>query len=488
MAGLDLTSVLRWALTIVELISIGFVPVVLARRKEPAATFAWIIGLLAFPPFGLILFWYLGRDRVRRPMRTRAKVNARLRQRIADRLGPIDSVASQTRMHTLDGSIFADAPEPLRGVMRLALRAGRSAPKAGNAVTVLRGAPTTYASLVAAIEAAERHVHLEYYAFRADGAGRIVIDALAAAVARGVTVRLLYDGLGSAGLGRKLTKLRASGAQIAPFFPLDLIRRGTTINLRNHRKLAVIDGTVGFAGGINIGDEFVAWRDIHLRIEGPAVEELAAVFVEDWYFATRKDVLEETLLGAKPPGALPGQSVLQIVQSGPDETLEAIQRLYFAAIASARQRVWITTPYFVPDRAVLMALETAAMRGVDVRVLVPAHSNWWITSDAGRSFYDELLGSGVSIYEYLPGMLHTKAMVVDGVFGTVGSANLDVRSFRLNFELVAVLYDPAIVAELESIFREDQAQARQLELDAWRRRPFSARVREGFGRLLTPLL
>ncbi len=487
MAGFDLASVLRWTLTIVELVSIAFVPVVLARRKEPAATFAWIIVLVAFPPFGLILFWYLGRDRVRRPLRTRAKVNAKLRQRIADRLGPIETVASQTRMHTLDGSLFSDAPEPLRGVMRLALRAGRSAPKGGNAVTVLRGAPTTYASLIEAIGAAQRHVHLEYYAFRADEAGRSVIDALTAAASRGVRVRLLYDGLGSAGLGRKVGALRRAGGEIAPFFPLDPIRRGTTINLRNHRKLAVIDGRVGFAGGINVGDEFVPWRDIHLRIEGPSVEELAAVFVEDWYFATRKDVLEETSLGAAPPSE-PGQSVLQIVQSGPDETIEAIQRLYFAAIASARQRVWITTPYFVPDRAVLMALETAAMRGVDVRVLVPAHSNWWITNDAGRSFYDELLGSGVSIYEYQPGMLHTKAMVVDGVFATVGSANLDVRSFRLNFELVAVLYDPAIVAELEAIFREDQAQARRLELEAWRRRPFSARVREGIGRLLTPLL
>ena len=486
---MDLAGVFRWALTLVEIVSFCFIPVVLARRKEPAATFAWIVVLVAFPFVGLVLFWYLGRDRVRRPVRTRTVVNARLRQRLTERLKPIEHVTHETRLDTLDGGTFQDEPEPLRGVMRLALRMGRSAPTRDNRVEVLRGAPATYDAILAAIAGAKHRIHLEYYAFRGDQTGTRFIEALVAAAQRGVRVRLLYDGFGSARLGGRLGALRAAGGECAPFFPLDPIRRGATINLRNHRKLVVIDGVIGFAGGINIGDDFVPWRDVHLRVKGPAVAQLEAVFVEDWYFATRKDVLEEVLPEESPEGEAPaGSSVVQVVQSGPDETLEAIQRLYFAAIATARSRVWITTPYFVPDRAVLVALETAAMRGVDVRLLVPENSNWWITSDAGRSFYDELLGSGVSIYEYLPGMLHTKAMVVDGVFATVGSANLDVRSFRLNFELLAVLYDPELVAEFEAIFREDQAQARRLELATWRARPFVRRVREGVGRLLSPLL
>lgn len=484
MAGLTLGDVASWALTLVELISLCFVPVVLARRKEPAATFAWIVTLVTLPVVGLVLFWYLGRDRVRRPVRTRAQVNAALRQRIGDRLRPVEGVVQQTRERTLDGGLFDDAPEGLRGVMRLALRTGRSEPTQGNDVRLLVGAPATWAAIVEAIDRAEHHVHLEYYAFRLGPASNALLDALVRAAGRGVAVRLLYDAFGSAGVGRRLQGLHRAGGKSAPFFPLDPIRRGATINLRNHRKLVTVDGAVGFTGGINVGDEFLPWRDLHLKITGPAVRQLEAIFVEDWFFATREDLLDGTL--AEVPSR--GGSTIQIVQSGPDETVEAIQRLYFAAIASARQRVWITTPYFVPDRAVLVALETAALRGVDVKLLVPERSNWWLATDAGRAFYEELLGAGVEIHEYLPEMLHTKAMVVDGTFATVGSANLDVRSFRLNFELVVVLYDPQTVHELEELFRTDQKNARPLSIERWRQRPFFHRVREGFGRLLSPLL
>jgi cardiolipin synthase len=484
MPELTLGDLASGALTLLELISLGFIPAVLARRKEPAATFAWIVTLVTLPALGVVLFWYLGRDRVRRPLRARAQVNRALRQRTLDRLRPVDGVVQETRERTLEGGLFADAPEPLRGVMRLAMRTGRAEPVAGNEVEALVGAPRTWAAIASAIDAAQRSVHLEYYAFRIGAAASPVFEALVRAARRGVAVRLLYDAFGSAGLRRRLRPLHEAGGRSAPFFPLDPIRRGATINLRNHRKLVTVDGRVGFAGGINVGDEFAAWRDVHLRIAGPAVRQLEAIFVEDWFFATREDLLD-TSLGEVPPA---GPSSIQIVQSGPDETLEAIQRLYFAAIAAARERVWITTPYFVPDRAVLVALETAALRGVDVKLLVPERSNWWLATDAGRSFYDGLLGAGVEIHEYLPGMLHTKAMVVDGHFGTVGSANLDVRSFRLNFELLVVLYDPRLVAELEALFRADQQHARRLSLAAWRARPFHHRVREGLGRLLSPLL
>jgi cardiolipin synthase len=180
--------------------------------------------------------------------------------------------------------------------------------------------------------------------------------------------------------------------------------------------------------------------------------------------------------------------VMQIVQSGPDESLETIHRLYFTAIASARTSVWISTPYFVPDRAVLVALQTAALRGVDVRIVLPAHSNFPITKWAGESFFEELLEAGVRIYEYGPEMLHTKALIVDGRFATVGSANLDVRSFRLNFELIAVLYDAHWVEELTRLHREDQARSKELSLAVWSRRGINTRVKEGMGRLLSPML
>jgi cardiolipin synthase len=312
-----------------------------------------------------------------------------------------------------------------------------------------------------------------------------VRDARVAAAERGVRVRVLVDAFGSP-IGRRFSgPLLAAGAHVAKFFPLDPIRRAWTINLRNHRKLVVVDGRIGFAGGINIGDEFLGWHDLHLRVEGPAVAQLQSVFVEDWYFATRYDLAHAAFFPEIEPVA---GSVVQFVQSGPDATVESIHRLYFAAIASARERVYITTPYFVPDRALLVALQTAALRGVDTRLILPSWSNHRVTFHAGRSFYDELLGAGVRIHEYQDGFVHTKTMVVDGRFGTVGSANLDVRSFRLNFELIAVLWDPRVVGKLEQLFMDDLRKTKTVELEEWRRRGLVKRIKEGIGRLCAPLL
>lgn len=467
--------------TLFEILAIAFVPLVLLRRKEPAATFAWILVIVAFPVLGVVLFWYLGRDRIRRPVRHRVAINAPMRSRLADRM----SGQFPTHLAERDAVIEAQ-PEEQRGVMRLASRLGRGDIRAGNDVRVLVGAPPVYEAMIEAIERARAHVHLESYIVRADRVGRRFLAALEAAARRGVQVRLLYDGFGSAGLGPACRALRKAGGQATPFFPLDPVRRAATINLRNHRKLMVVDGRIGFCGGVNIGEPFLAWKDLHLRIEGPAVADLQRIFVEDWYFAAREDLVDAAVFPDEIPR--PGGSIVQIVESGPDESVESIHRLYFAAIASARRTVWITTPYFVPDRAILVALQTAAMRGVDVKLIVPRASNHRVTFHAGRSYYEELLPSGVRIHEYLPGMLHTKAMIVDGRFATVGSANLDVRSFRLNFELIAVLYDAVQVGELARIFERDLAATEEVALEAWRARPLTTRMKEGLGRLLSPML
>ena len=466
--------------TLSEILAIGFVPLVLLRKKEPSSTFAWILVLLTVPFVGVVLFWFLGRDRIRRPLRHRAAVNAPMRSRIGDRISGLFPAQEAERERLIEAQ-----PEEQRGVMRLGARAGRGEIRAGNEVRILVGSQATWQAMLAAIEAATDHVHLELYILRADHIGRRFLAALEAAALRGVRVRLLYDGFGSAGLGPACRALRRAGGYATPFFPLDPIRRAYTINLRNHRKLAVIDGRVGFCGGVNVGDEFTEWRDLHLQIRGPAVADLQAIFAEDWYFAERQDLVADAFF---PELGRAGEAVAQIVESGPDESIEAIHRLLFAAIASARRKVWITTPYFVPDRAVLVALQTAAMRGVDVKLIVPRASNHRVTFHAGRAFYDELLAAGVHVHEFLGGMLHTKSMVVDGRFATVGSANLDVRSFRLNFELIAVLYDAPNVAELERIFEEVLGKAEEVRLDAWRRRSFGTRIKEGLGRLFSPIL
>ncbi|MFW5921483.1 MAG: cardiolipin synthase, partial [Polyangiales bacterium] len=432
---LTLETVLSAGATLAGFVSLAFIPFVLVRRKEAPSAIAWIMVLVFLPILGMILFWFLGRDRVRRPAAAKASANVDVR----GRLSQYDLLESPELEPLLEQQ-RADK----RGVMRLAAHVARMDVVPGNDVQVLVGAPDTYDAHIEAIEAAEDHVHLEFYIIRPDEPGRRLRDALVAAAERGVHVRLLKDGFGSRTLGRRfLGPLRRAGAHVATFLPLDPIRRAYTFNLRNHRKLMIVDGRIGFTGGINFGEEFLPWRDVHLRIHGPAVHQLQAIFAEDWYFASRYHLAHPAFFPDVQPQ---GKSVMQLVESGPDATVESIHRLYFAAIASARDRVSLITPYFVPDRALLVALQTAALRGVDVRLVLPSTSNHRVTFHAGRSFYDELLGAGVSIHEYGPGMVHTKAMIVDGTFATVGSANLDVRSFRLNFELIAVLWDPATVS------------------------------------------
>lgn len=464
--------------TLIGLLSLACIPAVLLRRKEAASTIAWILTLVFIPVVGIVLFWFLGRDRVRRPVRRKATTNLQVRHRIS-------AVAKLPAGVAFDRIIAGTHPDQ-RGVMRLATHVGHLDPAGGNDVRFLLGAQDTYDAQLEAIEQAKDHIHLEYYIFWPDKTGRRFLDALVAAARRGVRVRLLYDGFGSRALGRRvLAPLREAGGHVAKFFPLDPIRRAWSINLRNHRKIMVVDGRVGFTGGINIGDQFLPWRDIHLRIEGPAVAHLQTVFVQDWFFVTRFELVDPAFF---PEVDAHGESVLQIVQSGPDRTVDAVHRLFFGAIASARERVRITTPYFVPDRALLVALQTAAMRGLDVRLILPSESNHRVTFHAGRAFYDELLGAGVHIHECQEEFVHTKAMTVDGQLATVGSANVDVRSFRLNFELIAVLWDPHVVDGLDAIFEADLTRTKEVSLDQWRKRGLGTRLKEGVGRLCAPLL
>jgi len=264
-------------------------------------------------------------------------------------------------------------------------------------------------------------------------------------------------------------------------------------NLRNHRKIVVVDGRVAFTGGVNIGDEYTGrkkrvgpWRDTHLRIEGPAAYHFQEVFAEDWHFATGEDPIEESWF---PDPELSGEAMVQVVASGPDTDTQPIQRIFFAAITSARRRVWLTTPYFVPDQAMLAALETAALRGVDVRLLLPARSDMRLVLYAGRSYYDQLLTHGVQIYEYLQGVLHAKTMVVDETWATVGSANMDTRSFRLNFEINAAIYGPDFANQLGKVFLRDLKSAREVTREELaQRRHVGRRVMESFARILSPVL
>jgi len=467
----------------VEVVAFALIPWVLIRRKEPGATIAWILTLVFVPVVGAVLFLLFGRSRVRwSARRKRAADEALQGHLIGFRATPAD---------------VRELPVPLAGQKLGLFHVGeilsRGRATAGNRVDVLEGGAAAYAAIGEAIDAATMHVHAEYYLIRPDKAGRWFLDKLAAAAERGVEVRLLCDGWGCFALPRTWLKtMREQGVRVTHFFPVSSMVM-QPVTLRNHRKIVVVDGTIAFTGGINVGDEYLgelpsvgAWRDTHIRVHGPAAAELQSVFLRDWCFSAKEIVKDEFFFPALEEDV--GEAVTAVLTSGPDTDSEAIHRVFFGAIASARERLYITTPYFVPDRALVVALQMAALQGVEVRIILPARSNHRVTFHAGRSSYEELIEAGVHIHEYQPGMIHAKTMVVDGELALVGSANMDLRSFRLNFEVHALIGDAYTARALECSFASDLEQTEEVTLESWRARPLHLRVAEGGARLVSPLL
>ena len=478
-------QLLAWLGAFLGGVALALIPVVLLRRKEPSSTIAWILTLLFVPALGAILFLLFGRDRVRWPARRKRQADALVRSSV------IAHTSNPLLVQSLPGDGLTDLERQIfhAGAVLTGGPASR-----GNRVEIYAQGQAVYDALGAAIEGARQHIHAEYYLIRNDATGAWFREKLVQAAQRGVEVRLLCDAYGCLAIGQHWRRpLRRAGAKVGIFLPMRSLLL-QPVNLRNHRKIVVIDGAVAFSGGVNIGEEYRGdrmpglgrWRDTHFRIEGPAVHTLQRVFLQDWFFATGEGFDPSTYFPELPAGD--GDATVAIVPSGPDTRTEAIHRLFFAAIAAARERVWITTPYFVPDVPMTVALQVAALRGVDVKLILPSRSNHRVTFHAGRSYYDQLLDAGVHIHEYLPGMIHAKSMVVDGRIVLVGSANMDMRSFRLNFEVHALIHDPSAARYLATCFADDLAQTREVELEPWRKRPMTYRIAEGAGRFVSPLL
>jgi cardiolipin synthase len=286
--------------------------------------------------------------------------------------------------------------------------------------------------------------------------------------------------------------LLAAGGKCREFLPLNPLRRRIQINMRDHRKITVVDGRVAFTGGLNIGDEYLGknprygfWRDTHLRLEGPAVAELQRVFIEGWDFAAEEDLRGPSYF---PPAVASGPHPVQVIPSGPDMELKSIRQIYFAAVLRARRRLWIASPYFVPDGGLRDALCLAGYLGIDVRLLCQFHPDKWIPFFAGRYYWADVLQAGVKVYQYVHGMMHSKVVLVDGEWASVGTANLDNRSLYLNFEVNCLIYSPPAVAELEKAFQRDLTDSIQVEPSAFSRRPLPARLVENACRLLSPVL
>ena len=446
---------------------------IVLQKRPPVSTLAWILTLAALPVLGFVIYHWLGPVRIRRQQLKRRRSRRRLEREPLSECDVLAALASPLEQRQA----------------RLVERLTRLAPTTAQRVELLSDGAATFEALLAALQAAREHIHLEYYIVEPDRTGQAIRDALVEARARGVAVRFLVDAVGSANLSRGfLRPLREAGAEVEFFHPFRLATLRPLLNLRTHRKIAVIDGRIGFTGGINLSDtqdervRVDAYRDLHLRIEGAAVNGLQQVFIEDWLYACRRPFQQHGLFPLLPPGEIP----LQWLPSGPDTPQEPIHRAMLQAMGDAERRIWLVTPYFVPPEPALYALTRAAQRGVDVRVLVPKRADSRIVTYASRSYFDELLRAGVRVFEYPPRMLHTKALLVDEALCTLGSANFDARSFRLNFELCLNLYGAAPARALESVLLEDFAQA--IEVRRPRRLSRAQKLAEAGARLLSPLL
>jgi cardiolipin synthase len=462
-----------WLVLLYVLLTIGTLLAVMHLKREPMSAIAWSLTVLLMPFGGPFLFFVFGYQTVHRPLMRR-------RER---------GQAYKKFINRADAAP-AGVPERWDVLARLGHHGDGFPVTGGNAVTLYHEGGPAFDAMLAAIERAEHNVHAQFFIVRSDDLGRRFIDALCACARRKVEVRLLVDSVGSYNLPSRLLRgLTREGGRVASFYPLYNPLR---VNLRNHRKVLVVDGRTGFTGGLNLGNEYLGlhpkfgyWRDTHFRIEGPAITGLQHTFLEDWYFTTG-EALKGGLYFPSPFTA--GSTLAQVVASGPDDDFKAIRETYVAAILRARERVWIASPYFVPDAGLRDALLLAAHSGVDVRFLGLYRPDKWLPFLAARYHWTDMLGAGVKVYQYARGMMHSKFVLVDGEWASVGSANTDNRSLLLNFELNCQFFDPAVVRELEEAYLKDLEWSVRIDPEVYAKRPLLGRLAENACRLFSPVL
>lgn len=457
------------------------------RKAEPASSLAWIIAIIFLPLVGAFFYLLFGTDRIKNEAKKKVVFNKEIRKRL-------QGIESGWALKDLPAR-RRELPEGIINIMKVSSELSPFGAVEGNSFEILVNAEAAYPKMKEAILNAKDHINLESYIYNPDGAGVEFGDLLAEKARQGVKVRLLYDAVGSMKFGWSwglLNKLRSAGVKVKDFLPLHTIFfKPWNANLRNHRKILVVDGKIGFTGGLGIGDDFLndrsssGWRDTHIIFQGPAVAQLQWVFCEDWDFATGEELFTENYL---PPMELTDDKIAQVVPCGPDEVLDPIHKVFVTAINQSKRCVYLTTPYFIPDKAIYLALQLAALRGVDVRLLLPHKSDHSFVLLAGRSYYQELLENGVRIFEYVPAILHAKMFVVDSSFVVIGSANMDIRSFDYDFEANAQVYDDEFAEKAEEVFFADLERSHEVSLDEVMNRSDHVRFSENLCRLLSSLL
>ncbi|WP_189578069.1 cardiolipin synthase [Marinobacter zhanjiangensis] len=452
---------------------------ILLSYRTAQGAIGWVIGLIGMPWIAVPLFLVFGRNRFSGYVRAR---------RMNDQT--LDPLLSQYE-HQAEGIPYPDFPNGV-DELRVLSKLGRQPFTGSNHCTLLKNGEATLEALFDAMESATDYILLEFYIVRSDRVGARILNILRRKLAQGVRVYFLYDDIGSLLLpGHYLKALRTAGAKVTSFGNGNVRRRRLQINFRNHRKILVCDGRVGFVGGINLGDEYLArepgeevWRDTHCRVEGPAALGLQLAWLEDWNWAA--DANPE--LNWQPRRAETGDQQVLILPSSPADRWETCTLFFLNCINNARDRLWIASPYFVPDVQIINALQLAAMRGVDVRILIPEKADHLLIHLAAYSYLVTANECGIRICQYQPGFLHQKVVLVDDRYAAVGTANLDNRSMRLNFEIAALTTAPDFVADVEAMLEADLARSRQLERADYEDRSLLFRLACRSARLMAPLL
>ena len=460
---------------------------IIKDKRDPLKSNAWIILILSIPVFGFAAYLLFGQNYRKRKILSRKLFTSTAEQK--------KIVKSQLKAFSPSKTIQQSELGKNRDIITLLLNNSRSPLTYNNYVEILNDGEETFNKIIEELHNAKRFIHIEYYIVLDDNIGNEIADILIEKANEGVEVRFIYDAVGSWALGKKyVQRLRDAGVKIHSFMPVIFPLVTTRINNRNHRKIIIIDGDKAFTGGINIADKYInglpklgAWRDTHIYIEGMSVLSLHSIFATDWLFVT-KEYLSASEHFEIDSNKTYGNTPLQIASSGPDSDWQTIMQVFFCAITRAKKHIYISTPYFLPNNAILTAIKVAAMSGIDVRLMIPANPDSKLIYWATCSYILELLEAKVNVYLYKAGFNHSKIIMIDSSFSSVGTANMDVRSFEDNFEVSALLYDEEKARQLEVRFLYDLTLSEQLTIEKWKSRKKKRNFLEGLARLFTPLL
>lgn len=455
---------------------IGTIIVVILDNRNPVKTMAWILVLMFLPIVGLVFYFFFGRSQRRERIIGKKSYGRLLKKPMAEYLAQDPSAL----------------PQEYDRLIKLFQHTNQALPFDGNRVDVYTSGYSMIQALLRELQKAEKHIHIEFYIFEDDAIGRMVRDVLIEKARAGVEVRVIYDDVGCWHVPHAFfEEMSGAGIEVRSFLKVRFPVFTSKVNYRNHRKIVVVDGLVGFVGGMNLAERYMRgfpwgiWRDTHIMLQGKAVHGLQSAFLLDWYFVDR------TLITASryfPKIEFLGSSLVQIVTSEPIGPWKEIMQGLTLAISGAKKYFYLQTPYFLPTEQILAAMQTAALSGVDVRLMLPERADNRITHLGSRSYLADVLRAGVKVYFYQKGFLHSKLMVSDDMLSTVGSTNLDFRSFEHNFEVNAFMYDMETALQMKEIFMLDQRESTQVFLKNWVKRPWSQKASESVVRLLSPLL